>query len=196
MLLFRASVGLLASSLLSASMLFSGCAAPQNSGDAFSGSSTPSSNGIFSSMSSKDEFSSAAPDSSFDTDNTDNIPHTNTLNSAVNTILDDIIFNYVGPFYFHFYCRESQDFLGYTIDAIPYSDAFAPQLCIETEWLQDGYGCSYYMVHFYSREYDPSNHMLNKKTVNRYVISLPDGKIIPMLDKNGNFIKEYNDMIK
>ena len=196
MLLFRASVGLLASSILSASMLFSGCAAPQNSENAFLGSSAPSSNEIFSSMSSKEESSSAASGSSFDTNNTNDSFRENTLHSAVNTILDDIIFSYVGPFYFHFYCREAQDFLGYTIDAIPYSDVSIPQLCLETEWLQDGYGCSYYMVHFYSREYDPINHMLNKKTVNRYVVSLPDGKITPMLDPSGNFMKEYNDMIK
>lgn len=195
MLLFRASFKFLAGSLLSASMLFSSCAAPQNSGEALSESSS-SSNEIVSSMSSKEEAIPESSDASVGTNDTNDKTHSTTIQTAVNIILDDIICGYVDPSYTHYYCRESKDFWGYIIDAISYGGTPIPQLCIETEWLQDGYGCSYYMVHFYSREYDKNNHLLNKTTVNRYIVSLPEGKITPMLDKDGNFMKEYNDMIK
>ena len=73
-------------------------------------------------------------------------------------------------------------------------DLLAGEYFIEASELSDGKGCCYYAVTLSQRTYD-NGSAVGETIINRYLVTIPGNKIIPMIDENGNINPEYNDII-
>ncbi len=61
--------------------------------------------------------------------------------------------------------------------------------------LRDGKGCCYYMISLGRRIYNDNGAATGEDIVNRYLVTVPGGQIVPMYGENGAINREYNDII-
>ena len=77
----------------------------------------------------------------------------------------------------------------------PNSGQLSGEYYIDSNELQNGKGCCYYMISLSQRSYNEAGAAVGERVINRYLVTLPGGLIVPMYDENGCINTEYNDII-
>jgi len=80
------------------------------------------------------------------------------------------------------------------LDVAEGDDPLSGEYYLEVSELLDGKGCCYYAVTLSRRTYDNGN-AIGETIINRYLVTIPGNRIIPMFDQNGEINSEYNDII-
>ena len=153
-------------------------------------------NSLFSEKSFSSVADSVAPESILTSGNTfDSVNNCDRsiLKNYIKLAFDKAAADYFDKIYQQYSYRDSPDFIGYTVTAENYNNS--PVYYLEGERIQEGKDFYYYSVHLYYKNYNSKNNANETVTVNRYLITIPDMRVIPMLDKNGEFVEEYNDII-